>query len=198
MRTLVSILLMLIFATAASPQGHNPDVTAYISFDPSGDHAVNTISPAPYSTVNAYVCLTSLNAGMTTMSFRVKDVVTECPGVMATQMFVNMLPGNLAIGIPFDGEGITVASTECMAQNPLVVGYCSYFYLGGDCCIELLDHHDYPRWVVDCQDPGWVNQYCLYRHGYVNSGECWTEVDICPPVVPVERSSWGGIKALYR
>jgi hypothetical protein len=80
----------------------------------------------------------------------------------------------------------------------VVVGYGSYFYLGGACCIEILDHAEYPRWVVDCADPGQVDLYCLEGHGIIAGGDCLTQTDYpCEPS-PVEDTSWGNIKAMYQ
>lgn len=69
------------------------------------------------------------------------------------------------------------------------------FYLGGACHLEILDHGDYPRWVVDCSDPGEVDQYCVYMNGGIG-GAIAPDGD-CEPT-PVQGASWGAIKALYR
>jgi hypothetical protein len=193
-RTLITIAILTIAVAAYA--GGNPDVYAYVSFDPAGDPGVTSVDPAPYSTVDAYVCLGYIYEGMTTVSFALNNVLAQCPGVMATQAFTNLLPGNLAIGDAFAG-GITLASTDCMTMDPVVVGYGSYFYLGGACCIEILDHTQYPRWVVDCADPGQVDLYCLEGHGIVAGGTCLTPTDF-PCIVPVEDASWGSIKAMYQ
>ncbi len=68
----------------------------------------------------------------------------------------------------------------------------SMFYLGVPGTVNIIDHPDYPRWVVDCNDE--VDFYCLLNNGGVlmdapETGEC---------ISPVEESTWGGIKALYR
>jgi hypothetical protein len=195
MRSLLAILAIVAFAVPAFAGG-NPDVYAYISFDPAGDEGMTAAAPTPYTTVNAYVCLGGIVEGMTTVSFGVNNVTAQCPGVMATQAFTNLLPGNLAIGDPFVG-GVTVASTECMYGPVVVIGSVDCFYLGGACCIEILDHADYPRWVVDCADPGLVDLYCLKYHGVVAEGECITETE-WPCASPVEDATWGGIKAMYQ
>ena len=204
MKQLLAVCLVLVFAVTAFA-GDNPQVNAYISFDPAGDPAQNAVSPAAATTVDAYVVLGCVEGGMTTVSFGLNDVVTDCVGVMMTQSFTNLLPGGLSIGDPFDGVGVTLASTQCMMMDPVVVGYASFFYMGGDCCIEILDHADYPRWVVDCNDPGQVDTYCLggpdpgQGHGIVAAGVCTTPLDApCPCGSPVEDATWGGIKALYR
>jgi hypothetical protein len=195
MKTLLAILVVAAMATTAMA-GENPQVYAYISFDPAGDEAMNAVAPGQYTTVNAYLCLGCIEGGMTTISFLLNNAMAACPGVMATQSFVNLMPGNLAIGDAFAG-GITIASTECMTMDPVIVGYGTYFYLGGACCIEILDHADYPRWVVDCQEPGQVDFYCLKGHGSVGGAVC-PDGEPCPCGSPVEDATWGGIKALYQ
>ncbi len=196
MKTLLAILVIAAVAVTATA-GNNPQVYAYISFDPAGDEAQNAVMPAVYTTVDAYLCLGCVEGGMTVISFGLNNVMADCPGVMGTQAFVNLLPGGLMIGDPFDGVGATIAATECMTMDPVIVGYGTYFYLGGACCIEIVDHAQYPRGVVDCQDPGVADFYCLAGHGSVGGAEC-PQGEVCPCGNPVEDATWGGIKALYR
>jgi hypothetical protein len=181
--------IMLIAATAFA--GGNPAVKGYITFDQAG--MVHEVTPAPYTTVNAYICFTDLEMGLTSASFRVTDVATVCPGSFAPPSFVNLLPGDLAIGNVF--TGITVASTGCEAPPTVCVGYVSLFYLGIPCCIELLDHPEYPRWVTDCNDPALVDYYCVLSHGSIAGAPC---ADGDCEQNPVENETWGGIKSLYR
>jgi hypothetical protein len=74
------------------------------------------------------------------------------------------------------------------------VGVLHMVYLGGAGDIMLVDHPDYPRWVVDCQTPGQVHYYCVLSHGGVAKspipGDCG--------VTPVHDKSWGAIKSMYR
>jgi hypothetical protein len=196
MKSIFLAFLVLAISTAAFA-GDNPDVYAYISFDPAGDELANTVTPAPYTTVNAFVCLGGIEGGMTTVSFGINNLLAQCPGIVATQAFTNLLPGNLAIGDPFAG-GVTVASTECMPGPVVVIGSVDMFMLGTDCCVEILDHVEYPRWVVDCQDPGQVDFYCLKYHGVMGVGQCITDTEFPCETSPVEDATWGGIKALYQ
>jgi len=196
MKQLLAVCLILVFAVAAYA-GNNPQVSAYISFDPAGDPLQNAVMPVAYTTVDAYVVLGCVEGGMTVISFGLNNAMAECPGVMATQAFVNLLPGGLMIGDPFDGVGATIASTECMTTEVVVVGYGTYFYIGGECCIQIVDHAQYARWVVDCQDPGVEDYYCVSGHGSVGGAVC-PDGEVCPCGVPVEDATWGGIKALYR
>ena len=195
MKTLLAILVIAALAVTATA-GDNPQVNAYISFDPAGDPLQNAVSPAT-GIVNAYFCLGCVEGGMTVVSFRLNDAVATYPGVVVTQGFVNLLPGDLAIGNPFVG-GVTIASTDCMVTDPVIVGYSSYYYIAGAACIEILDHDTYARWVVDCQDPGVEDYYCMAGHGSIGGGLC-PDPEECPcGGVPVEDATWGGIKALYR
>jgi hypothetical protein len=205
MRSLLAILAIAVMAVGATA-GQNPQVYAYISFDPAGDPEQHTVTPAMFTTVNAYVCLGCLDGGMTVVSFGLNNVVADYAGVVATQSFVNLLPGGLAIGDPFAG-GVTVASTECMLMDPVVVGYGSYFYMGNtpgltDACVKLVDHVDYPRWVVDCQEPGVEDYYCVAGNGTIVAAgsaiDCSEGVEECLCGSPVEDATWGGIKALYQ
>jgi len=195
MNQLLAVGLVLALVCTASAGG-NPNVRVYFDFDPP--NYVHEMSPAPYSTVDMYMCLDELGTGMNTICFRTTNLMTEFPGVFATQAWTTLLPGNLPIGwYPWEPWGAIVASTECngSAGEPLVVGYITAFYLGGEGWVQILDHPDYPRWVIDCGDPGEYDEYCVYRNASVGGAEA-------PPgdcdVTPAERNSWGAIKSLYQ
>jgi hypothetical protein len=61
----------------------------------------------------------------------------------------------------------------------------------------ILDHPDWPRWVMDCPVPGEVDYYCVWMHGGVGKDALEGDEE-CFPVVPVEDATWGSVKALYR
>jgi uncharacterized repeat protein (TIGR01451 family) len=184
MRFLFALLLVAAVSVAASA-GDNPDVYAYITFDPDGSEDECDSSGTPYTTVSAYVCLANVTGGMSTVSFMLTDPTVECPGVMATKSFTNLLPGGQVLGDPFVAPGVTCASTEC-EYGIVVVGRIDCFYLGGACCFELLDHVEYPRWVVDCQEPGQVDYYCVQAHGTINGGSCNTPTEYPCPGTPAD------------
>jgi hypothetical protein len=180
MRTLAALLLIGLLAAPALA-GDNPNVRAYIDFDPP--NYVHCYQPMPYETFNAYFMLDCIPGGIAAVSFLLSDVMAECPGSFAPPTFVNLLPGDIMIGNPFVPPGATIASTMCMYDDPLIVGYVSLFYLGvGDCCIQVMDHWDFPRWVVDCQDPSQVDYYCVLSHGEICQLGC--PCGICPPGDP--------------
>ena len=185
-RLLIAGLVMLVATMAFA--GGNPNVVGYIDFDPP--NRIHYVTPAPYTTVLAYICFGDLDLGMAGASFMVSDVGVDCPGVFAPDPgFTNLLPGDLAIGNYL--TGITLASTDCMTDADVCVGYVSLYYLGGACCIELLDHPDYPRWLLDCNDPAEVDFYQHLAHGSIGGA-------ICPDASPVEDATWGSIKAMYK
>jgi hypothetical protein len=190
MRTFLA-LVMIVAMAAVAFAGGNPNVKGYIDFDPP--NRVHEAMPAAYTTVNAYICFGDLGMGLTSASFRVTDVMAACPGAFAPPSFVNLLPGDLAIGNVF--TGITVASTGCEPPPEVCVGYLSLFYLGVPCCVELLDHPDYPRWITDCNDPAQVDYYCVLANGSIGGAPC---PDGDCAASPVEDTTWGGIKSLYR
>jgi hypothetical protein len=183
---------MLLLVACLAYAGGNPGIRAYFDFDPpTYAHAAY---PAAYTTVNAYLCVDNVQQGITTFSFRMDDPVDANPGVLATASWTQLLPGGLVPMYPWP-YGLTVASTECNESDPTVIGVVSCFYLGGEACLEILDHPDYPRWVVDCSEPGEIDTYCVLAHGSVGGGSC---PDGDCPSVPVESESWGTIKSLYR
>lgn len=85
-----------------------------------------------------------------------------------------------------------------MTAPMVYIGRLDLFYLGGPPCeIRILDHPDYPRWVVDCNQN--VYYYGVASHGGVGmEPEFVGEGEFECQVTPVEDFSWGGIKALFR
>ena len=193
MRSLLVAGLAIAMAVPASA-GENPNVRAYLDFDPPNH--VHAIQPELYSTTYLYVCLEEAGAGVSGFSFRLSDPAEDCPGVFAPIGWGEILwPSVQPIWGPF--TGMMICPQGCMEGVPENPPYrLSFFYLGGSCCIQLLDHPDYPRWVVDCGEPyGEVDHYCVLAHASVGGAEC-PEGDCVP--VPVEDATWGMIKGLYR
>jgi len=193
MRLLLTVSLALGLVSAACAGG-NPNVRTYIDFDPP--NYVHEFTTELYTSFEAYVCMDQVDSGVTAVSFRVTNLVQEYPWVVATQSWYQLFPGDLPLYWPWLGS--TIVSTECMTEDegPVLVGYLSYFCVGdGPACLEILDHSDYPRWVVDCADPCEVDFYCVLANASINGGVC-PEGDCSP--VPVENGSWGSIKSMYR
>jgi len=144
---------------------------------------VRRIDPPLYTSVEAYVALLGTE-GFHTVSFAVKDVPPT--GALTPLSFESLLPGGLAIG-SLDA-GLTLSSTECMQPGEIVyLAKLTTFYFGGTADIEIRDHPDYPKWVVNCEDE--VGYYEVANHGGVGKD---------PVSTTVEAMSWGAIKAMYR
>jgi hypothetical protein len=191
MNRLIAVALILAVACVAFAGG-NPDIRAYFDFDPP--YYLHAVYPAPYTSVDMYICVDNVDQGITTFSFRMDDPVASNPGVIIACNWTQLLPGGF---IPMDPWpfGVTVFSSECVASDPLIVGRVNFFYLGGSCCLEILDHPDYPRWVVDCSEPGEIDYYCVLAHASIGGAVC-PEGDCAQ--VPIESSTWGSVKSLYR
>jgi hypothetical protein len=185
MRTLLAVLMIAAIAVPAFAAG-NPNITAYVTFDQGAE--VARLDPTPYTLGHAYVCLKRVDAGFTTVSL----AMAVDAGVSLSTSWASLLPGGLAIGAwP---TGITISSTECMTGEYVCIGDGSFVWTGTAGMITVVDHPDYPRWVVDCV--GGVDFYCLETNAGVFMDPIPTGED-CEPS-PVEQSTWGGIKALYR
>ena len=211
------VLIALALAALCLPAsaGYNPSAKSFVHIeaDASPDATDNAtvvneiLSPTPNTLYYAFLGLTEIGVvdgsaadslnGFDVISFLVNDIMADYPGVVATQAFTNLLPGNLGIGDAFVG-GITIASTDCMLAPFQYFGYVSFFYLSGACTIEVLDHTEYPRWVVDCMLPnGAVDYYCVWKQGGLGMAAPPGDAE-CEANTPVEDATWGSIKALYR
>jgi hypothetical protein len=218
MKYVLVALMVAALAASASAQGYNPSAKMFVHIEADAvpdvtDAAgvVNEIaSPTNNTLYYAYLGFTELGMddgsappeenGFTTVSFLINDLVAGYPGDVATQSFVNLLPGNLGIGDAFVSPGLTIASTECMLAPFQLIGYVQFFFLGaatGTCTIEILEHGDYPRWLVDCQDPGVVDFFCVWKNGALGTTAPAGDVG-CEANTPVEDLTWSSIKALYR
>jgi hypothetical protein len=172
----------------------NPDVQIYISFDQTGAGArEHYYTMVPYTYFSAFVCVTGLDMGFTGVSFALTDVHTENPGMFQFAP-VFSTPFEVQVGDVY--TGISVATGTCRTEEVVVVGELGMFpVMEGDICIEIKDYPAFPRWVVDCHQPyGEVDFYCVFQNGTIGAGVC--PVGDCPD--PVEDTTWGGIKALYR
>ncbi len=172
----------------------NPDVQIYISFDQSGNGArEHYYTMVPYTYFSAFVCVTGLDMGFTGVSFALTNVDSLYPGMFQFPP-VFSTPFETQVGNVY--TGISVATGTCRDEEVVIAGELGMFpVVAGDICIEIKDYPAFPRWVVDCHQPyGEVDFYCVFQNGTIGAGVC--PVGDCPD--PVEDSSWGGIKALYR
>lgn len=84
---------LVLFLVSSAQAGGNPGARIYIDFDPP--NYVHSISPEPYSAVEAYICVDNLGAGLTCVSFALTDLEVEHPGMCVAPSFIRLLPGSL-------------------------------------------------------------------------------------------------------
>lgn len=166
----LTVFLITAAVVATANAGGNPEVRCYVDFDPP--NKMHMISPEAGTTVDAYICLDALEMGVTCLSFRLTDVMSQCPGVFSSHSFENLLLGGITVGDPFSYSGVTVCGTECAGPGGVCVAVVHLEYVDGECCIEIEDHGDFPRWVVDCNDPGQLDYYEIGWHGSVGGACC--------------------------
>ena len=148
--------------------------------------------PVQYTEFDAYVGLIEAVQEPDTGGFRSVSFALEIgpPGVLVPDSHIeNLLPGGLSIG-SWD-TGVTLASTDCVHSlgDVVYLARLSVFYLGGAADIVIHDHPEYPKWVVNCDDPGEALHYEVIHHGGVGKD---------PVSTPVQNTSWGAIKAMFR
>jgi len=192
MRTLIVIAVVAAFALSATA-GSNPDCQVCIDFSGtanSWDDVQSRVDPVLYEPFEAYICIYGINA-FACICF----TAYVTPGVSVATGFTSLLPGGGTIG-SWD-TGVVMASSECHTERFLYVGKLSLLYNGTPGDIMILDHPEYPRWVIDCSDLGDLDFYCVWMHAGVGKDALEGDEE-CFPVVPVEDATWGTIKAMYR
>ena len=189
------ILTLVLLLSGSAHAGGNPDVRMYIDFDPP--NYVHEIAPPPYTVVTAYVCMDQLGEGFYFVSFDMQDPSSVCPGVVSPPIWSVLLSSPVSPPPPpWDSpDGVTLGGGWCVTDAVVLVASLEMFYISGSCCIEIVDHGAYPRWVVDCLEPQGVDQYCVLANGSIGGSLC-PEGD-CGQT-PEEPSTWGLVKALYR
>lgn len=184
MRTLITVLMVAALATTAFA-GPNPGARGYISFDPAGA-LVHRGDPVAYTPTFCYVVLDNVPDGIITCNFK----MTLTPGMSLMNTFTNLMPGDLAIGT-YD-TGIALATGECMTGEAVVVANLQMFPSGAPGDILLEPHPEWGTWIDGCS--GGVDYFCILSHGALyqdpQPGDCEEN--------PVEDTTWGSVKALYR
>jgi hypothetical protein len=195
MKRLLIALSVMAFATTAFAAG-NPDVRIYLDVDPP--NKIHEIHPAPGTTFDVYVCLDCFGDDPFLSGTRGTAFLFE-------RSFVGFKLAQTALceGLDFgDAEidGWTIACTDCIypVDDVVCIGMVTYLYQGPDPgFIMLLPHPGTGREVLDCDFLS--DYYCIYANLGVSmpppDGEPGCD---CEPPNPVEDSTWGGIKALYR
>jgi hypothetical protein len=196
MKYFVIALMILGFAVSAFGVA-NPDIRIYL--DAAPNDMVSEIHPNASETFEVYVCLDCFGddpvmSGTRGTAFL---LVRTFQGFKLSQM---ALLGGLDFG-DAEVDGWTIAAgANCVYPDEdgvVCVGVLTYLYLGVPGTLDLMPHLGTGREVLDCDFLS--DYYCIAGNLGVsvppNPGEPDCE---CPENNPVEDSTWGGIKALYR
>jgi hypothetical protein len=184
--------------------GVNPNVRAFYTFDQAG--YVHSDPDAPTSTVvNGYLCFDCLGdygdgGGLTGVSL-VLDFVAG--GFVAGAADVTVFHPNAqtVIGGPDNvASGWVIASPECVVPGPegiICVAMVPWFYTGPAGDILILANPVDGKATVDCNND--LDFFCVLSHGAIGQevGTPGDEDCDCQPD-PVEDSTWGAIKSMYR
>jgi hypothetical protein len=185
-----TLLLLTLGASMVNAGGPIPNVQVYFTSDwgTYGQTALVECPDAPHNTVldSFYVVASNFNMWMIgieyflSLPFQINPLAQEVPN------------GGLVIGTAWIFPGIAISWP--LPQNafvPFAVTKIKFLYRctlcqdGTDICIHVLNH----------QDTGFVRAVRWPDITFVN-GIGMTSM-ICP-TVPVEETTWGGIKALYQ
>ncbi len=191
MRTAL-VIIVVAACSISAVAGDNPDCQMCIDFSgtaTSWSDVQSRIDPDLYEPFDAYICIYGINAfaGICFAGY-----VT--PGMSAATGFSCLLPGCFVWGA-WD-EGVALASSDCHTERFLYVAKISLVYLSTPGDVMILDHPEYPRWVIDCEGAE-ADFYCVWMHGGVGKDALEGDEE-CFPVVPVEDATWGSVKAIYR
>lgn len=199
MKTLIIALVVLVMAVPAFA-GQNPNLGIYLDLDTGTPEGENYVCPAPNATFDVYVCFDGFgdNGGMLGAALMFDRTFG---GFKLTQ--TNLLAGLSFGDVEVDGWALTNGA-DCAypdANGVLVAGVCQYLYLGAPGTITIVDHPVDANTAADCNND--LDYWCVHSvesHGVSgNLGVCIDAPDgNCEPLSPVEESSWGTIKALYR
>lgn len=189
MRICSTVLLLLVsFATASAVA--NPNVFVYVDFDPP--NMVHRVDPEPYDVVEAYLMIDCVPDGFLAICFAV-DVTPESS---FSTSFGNLMPNPGAIAGDYE-SGIVIGSLSCVHECPIPFTVARIVYTGTPGDVVVTDHPEWPRWVVDCNDPLGSDPYCLLSNGGIGKDPIPTG-EMCGCPTPVEDESWGTIKAMFR
>jgi hypothetical protein len=190
------IALLILGLSVSAFGGANPDVRIYLDADPN--NLVHQIDPVASGTFDVYVCLDCFGEGASAGTRGTAFLLVRTfQGFKLAQM---SLLGGLDFG-DAEVDGWTIAAgADCMypdIDGVVCVGVVTYLYLGVPGTLDLAPHPGTGAEVLDCDFLS--DYYCVYANLGVGVPPNPGDPDcICPDNNPVEDSTWGGIKSLYR
>jgi hypothetical protein len=193
MKTAMLVAILVALLPVATMAGQNPDIQIYLDADPS--NFVHEVCPDASGTFDVYVCLTCFGP----------DGGTRGTAFLLTRTFqgFKLSQTSLLGGLDFgdaEVDGWTLAAgADCVypdVDDVVCVGVIQYLYLGVPGTLDIGPHPGTGREVLDCDFQS--DFYCVLANLGVcvppNPGEDGCE---CPSN-PVNETTWGRLKAMYR
>jgi len=196
-RLLVALAILALAVPALA--GQNPDIAAYIVDNATGI-GNNQVCPAVNGMFNVYLCFDNFGEGGGTIGCAFLWTRT----FSGFRLSLTNLLGGLTIGDPEVAPGYAMLSASSLPVYPnadgiVVAATAMYMYIGTPGTLVLGPHGVDGAKVLDAN--GVADYWCV--HSVVLNGSAGHfGVCVAPPdgdcASPVERATWGSIKALYR
>ena len=189
-----AIVLVLGVLVQVAPATQNPELRVYLDFDPP--NRINTIEPEVGSFFDVYIVCDQFgpDGGLRCVPFAFERTFG---GEVVGQ---TMLFDGLQLGDVEDPEiGWVCVSFECLYPDEagqLLFSYVTYYYSGPPGELSIIRTEADEGGAVDCLVER--DYYCIGGHAGI-----WTSAPPGEPecpfgITPVECSSWGVVKALFR
>ncbi len=192
MKTAMLVLVLVALISTPAFAGENPDIQIYLEIDPP--NFIHEIHPEPSATFDVYVCLTCFGP----------DGGTRGTAFLLNRTFegFKLSQTSLLGGLDFgdaEVDGWTLAAgADCLypdAADVVCVGVIQYLYTGVPGTLDLAPHPGTGREVLDCDFQS--DFYCILAHLGVSAPPNLGEDCDCP-INPVNETTWGRLKAMYR
>jgi len=187
------IALMILGLASVALAAENPDIRIYLDAAPPG--YVHEVHPDASTQFDVYVCLDCFGPGGGTRGTAFL-LTRTFQGFKLSQ--TSML-GGLDFG-DAEVDGWTIAAgAACVypdASGTVCVGVINYLYLGVPGTLDVGPHPGTGYEVLDCDFLS--DYYCVYANLGVSVPPNPGDPECDCGEVPVEDSTWGGIKSLYR
>jgi len=194
MRVLVAVVLMAAVAAGPVWADQHPDVRLFLTFD-QADY-VHEIADPGAGVLTIYVCADCVadgeGIGLWGAAFKVER--TFGGTYLALTNMLN--PGITPIGHPETGIGAAVASGGlCIDGGIVPLASILYSYNGTPGTLKLIPHETDGAVTADCNND--LDTWCVAGNAGVGVAPPAPDAD-CDCDNPVEATTWGTIKALYR
>ncbi len=202
----ILIAVMVLALAVPAFAGLNPNVRAFVTMDPAA-YDFSAPDATGGSIITTYLCFDCFgdpavegDGGLTGISL-VLDY--QCGGFTAGSADVSIFGAGAqtVIGGPDNlTDGWVIAVPQCVTPGPtdiICVATIPWYYTGPAGDIVILPSPVDGKATVDCNND--IDFFCVLSNGAIGQDVITPGDEDCDcPVSPVEDSSWGSIKAMYR